>query len=922
VLHSHHAGFPWTEDQQTGFFDALAGNDYGQHIDFRVEYLNAENRSSGTAYHELFFKYLRDKYASGPTRFSPHLIYATDDDAISFLQQYAQHLFPESPIVYSGLNNLELDSRLDHTKFHGIFEVKDVAGTIALALRLEPTLKTLYFIGDDSTTAHGTKSYIEKEAARFFPHLKVDFYNSSSLEELKAYLSIRHPKLWIVNSLSGVRDAGGGRVSIHEALESLDAVGNFKILAMKDIYLTDGVLGGAVNRGREQGLHAGFLAREQILGENVGDSEYLLESVSSPYVFDFKQLGRFDLAPSDLPPGSTILGQPQSPWWRHRYLFVILGGFFFLQSVIAWLLWRRARGRRRTQKLLHEKEEQFKTVVDATHDAMIAINQRGVVTLFNPAAEKLFGWTSEEMVGGSLDVLMPKGYRKQHRLDVASFFSTGEPSEAIGRSLELLAIHRSGKEFPIALELSVGHCGRERFVLSIMRDISSQRKVEREIRQLAYYDRLTGLPNRALFEDRFRRVLATAERAGHMAALLFIGVDNLKSINDTRGHACGDRLLQLIGQRLVDLVHDGSTVVRWEGDKFIVLLPGLASVEEADKVAGDILQAFAEPCEVDDRFFFVTASIGGAVYPQHGIDGDKLLKNADMAMYAAKEQGRNIYCTFTEEMNRRVLERSELEHNLRQALARDEFFLAFQPQIEQATGKVLGSEALLRWQHSEKGLISPGQFIPLAEESGLILPIGHWVLQTACAQNKAWQLAGYPPMRVAVNLSARQFQQPDFFDQVAMVLKDTGLDPHFLELELTESLLMADAEAAVETLCALRNLGVGIAIDDFGTGYSSLSYLKTFPIDRIKIAQDFVLDISRDPGDAAIVETIIAMAHGLGLDIVAEGVETESQLRFLSSRKCQVMQGYYFARPMPADNFIEFLSDNLVSVYPGLASGT
>jgi EAL domain-containing protein (putative c-di-GMP-specific phosphodiesterase class I) len=259
---------------------------------------------------------------------------------------------------------------------------------------------------------------------------------------------------------------------------------------------------------------------------------------------------------------------------------------------------------------------------------------------------------------------------------------------------------------------------------------------------------------------------------------------------------------------------------------------------------------------------------------------------------------------------------------LRQALARDEFFLVFQPQIEQATGKVLGSEALLRWQHSEKGLISPGQFIPLAEESGLILPIGHWVLQTACAQNKAWQLAGYPPMRVAVNLSARQFQQPDFFDQVALVLKDTGLDPHFLELELTESLLMADAEAAVETLCALRNLGVGIAIDDFGTGYSSLSYLKTFPIDRIKIAQDFVLDISRDPGDAAIVETIIAMAHGLGLDIVAEGVETEMQLRFLSSRKCHVMQGYYFARPMPADNFIEFLSDNLVSVYPGLASGT
>lgn len=910
ILHSYHAGFVWTEDQQKGFLEALEASTAAEKISYRIEYLEAATRECDSSYLQHFYTYLRQKY----TRFAPDLIYATDDNAVEFLQQYARYLFPQTPVVYSGLNDLELDSRLDHESFYGIFAPEDVAGTVALATSLVPDLKTLYFVGDDSNTAHGNRERIEKEAKKFFPQINVGFIQSSYIEELEKQISHSQPGIWIVNSLASVRNAHGDWLTIPETLERLGHAGEFIILAMKDNYLTSGVLGGAANRGREQGLQAGYLAREQFLHETVSANDYVLDRATNPYLFQYEQLDRYGLKAKDLPPGSQILHQPQSLWLRHHYLIMALFGFACLVLAGMWLSRRTIGGLRSGQKKLLLKEAQFKTVVDATHDAVIVINQRGLVTLFNPAAEELFGWNRDEMLGGTLDVLMPEGYRMQHRQDVASFFGTGEPSEAIGRSLELLAVHRSGREFPIELGLSVGQCGQQRFVLAILRDISNQRQVEREIKQLAYYDSLTGLPNRALLEDRCRRVLSTAERSGRMAALLFIGVDNLKAINDTRGHACGDRVLKLIGQRLVALVKDGMTVVRWDGDKFIVLLPGLHDASEVDAVAKDILQAFSEPCEVDAQHFFVTASIGGAVYPQHGLDGDKLLKHADMAMYAAKEQGRNTYCTFTEEMNRRVQERSELEHSLRQALAREEFFLAFQPQIDQTTGRVVGSEALLRWRHADKGMISPGQFIPVAEESGLILPIGHWVLRTACAQNKAWQQAGYPPMRVAVNLSARQFQQPDFYDQVAQVLHDTELDPRYLELELTESLLMADADAAVATLRALRDLGVGIAIDDFGTGYSSLSYLKTFPIDRIKIAQEFVLDIGRDPEDAAIVETIIAMAHGLKLDIVAEGVETAAQLEFLRTRKCQVMQGYYFGHPMPAENFIEYLSENFVAI--------
>lgn len=916
ILHSYHAGFEWTEDQQKGFLQALDKESGVGQRGLRIEYLDAKTRECDADYLDRFFAYLKSKY----TGFVPDLIYATDDNAIAFLERYARRLFPSAPVFYSGLNDPELDARLDHDHFYGIFEMQDVVGTIGIALRLEPELKTLTFVGDDSTTAHGTRKYVKEEAAKYYPGLEVAFYDSSSLDDLAAYLAATRPRLWVINCLSGVRDAHGTRVSVPAILRRLHGVGNFKILAMKDIYLTAGALGGAVNRGSEQGLRAGQLAREHFY-QDAGDHGAIgVEFMTGPFLFNKTQMTRFGLTLDDLPPGSSVFRRPESSP-EHSGLPVLLGMVACLQALVVWLLWRIFRGRQSMQKGMREKEAQFQTVIAATHDAVIAIDEQGLVTLFNPAAEELFGWRSEEMLGGRLDVLMPEGYRKQHRQDVASFFRTGEPSEAIGRSLELLAVHRSGREFPVELGLSVGQYGEKRFVLAILRDISSQRQVEREIRQLAYYDSLTGLPNRALFEDRFRRVLNAAERAGHMAGLLFVGVDNLKAINDTRGHAFGDRLLKLIGQRLVKMVKGGATVVRWEGDKFIILLPGLQSVAEADGMATDILQAFADPCEVDEQYFFVTASVGGAIYPQHGTDGDKLLKHADMAMYAAKEQGRNTYCTFTEEMNRRVLERSELEHNLRQAMAREEFYLVFQPQVDQETGRVLGAEALLRWQHSEKGMISPGQFIPLAEESGLIVPIGHWVLRTACEQNKAWQLAGYPPMRIAVNLSARQFQQPDFYEMVAQVLRETDLDPRYLELELTESLLMADAVAAAETLRALRGLGVGIAIDDFGTGYSSLSYLKTFPIDRIKIAQEFVLDINRDPGDAAIVETIIAMAHGLGLDIVAEGVETEAQLEFLRSRRCQVMQGYYFGRPMPAENFIEYLSDNFGATYQGAAGG-
>jgi diguanylate cyclase (GGDEF)-like protein/PAS domain S-box-containing protein len=905
ILHSYHSGFAWTEKQHQGFIDTLEKSPVTESLISHTEYLDAKRLSLSPDYLATTCDFFKRKYGS----FSPDLIYATDDDALTFLRACKSRLFPDTPVVFSGVNDVSQDALLDQDQWLGFFELADMAGTVSLALKLKPALNELYFIGDDASTFSAVKDYGRKELAKFFPQLQIGFISHRRLSRVIARLAELGRGNLVLCSIGGLQDDEGQLVPMAEAVAAMAAAGDFKIFATADVQLVDGVLGGSVNSAWDQGVRAGLLARERHLHENLDEQETTLTAKTSSYVFDDRQLRRFGISSGVLPAGSRIINRPVTLLGRLKHLRWPIIGLVIVQFGLLWLLWRNMRGRRRGRDDLEKSEQQFKTMVSATHDAVVMIDERGQVTLFNPAAEQLFGWTGPEMLGNSLDVLMPEGYRRQHRQDVTSFFASGEPCEAVGRSLELLAIHRSGREFPVEICLSVGRYRNKRFVLALLRDISGQRQVERELRQLAYYDTLTGLPNRALFEDRFQRVLHTAERTQRMAALLFIGVDNLKAINDTRGHACGDQLLKSIGQKLKEIVRQGVTVVRWEGDKFIVLLPGLQRVREAEEVAQTVIRTFAEPFELDGQHFFITASVGVSVYPQDGTGGEKLLKQADMAMYAAKESGRNTYCFFTEEMNRRVMERGELEHNLRQALAREEFFLVYQPQIDIRTGKVVGTEALLRWRHAEKGLISPGRFIPLAEDNGQILVIGQWVLHTACVQNRAWQQAGYPPIRVAVNLSARQFQQPDFYDQVAGVLKDTGLDPSCLELELTESALMADAETAVEILRALRDLGVCIAIDDFGTGYSSLSYLKTFPIDRLKIAQDFVLDIAASSDDAAIVETVIAMAHGLGLRVVAEGVETEEQLAFLKARNCPVMQGYYFARPMPAEDFIEFLAE-------------
>ncbi|MBA2690626.1 MAG: EAL domain-containing protein [Burkholderiales bacterium] len=440
----------------------------------------------------------------------------------------------------------------------------------------------------------------------------------------------------------------------------------------------------------------------------------------------------------------------------------------------------------------------------------------------------------------------------------------------------------------------------------LVAEVAERRLAEERIRHLAQHDVLTDLPNRTVMEDRLAQAVALAQRSGNGVIVMFIDLDRFKTINDSLGHAAGDDLLRCLATRIKSTVREGDTVSRWGGDEFVVILPETHSPRTAAVVATKLSQCFETPFLVEGRELYVTPSIGISVFPDDGDTPNILIRNADAAMYHAKEMGRNNYQFFTRQMNTTSAQRLQLENDLHRAIDRQEFILHFQPRVNIKTRAMCGYEALVRWQHPQKGLLSSSTFVPLAEETGLIVKIGEWVLRAACEQNRRWQAEGRAIHPIAVNLSARQFRQKNLVEMITRILVESGLDARLLELEITESVLMQHTEETIGALDALSAMGMRISVDDFGTGYSSLAYLKRFPVDYIKIDQSFVRDITTDPEDAAIVSAIVALAHNLRLRSVAEGVETEDQLGFLARCGCQEAQGYYFSEPLPANEFPRF----------------
>ena len=542
-------------------------------------------------------------------------------------------------------------------------------------------------------------------------------------------------------------------------------------------------------------------------------------------------------------------------------------------------------------------------VFESAQESIIVTDARFNIVSVNPAFLEMTGYAADDVLGKNPRLL--SSGRHSAEFYAAMWQAINRDDKWQG---EVWNSRKNGEVFPVWVRVSVCRdmAGSICNYVGIATDISERLSAQESIRQLAYFDPLTQIPNRRMLQDRVGQALASAEREGKQSALLFIDLDQFKTINDSLGHSAGDQLLIEVAKRLLGCVRRMDTVARLGGDEYVVLLTEV-TLEGASEVARKILDVVARPFQFDEHELGVTPSLGISIFPQDGCDFETLLKHADTAMYRAKDAGRNAYQFFTREMNSAALERLVLENSLRQGLERGEFILYYQPQINVASGRIVGAEALVRWRHPKIGLVPPGKFIPAAEISGLIVSIGDWVLREACRQNRAWQDVGLPSISIAVNISSVQFRGGQLEANVRSVLADTGMPAECLELELTEGILMGGANETVETLKRLSEMGVKLAIDDFGTGYSSLSYLKRFPIDKLKIDQSFVRDIVSDPDDWAIANAVISMGHSLRMSVIAEGVEHAEQLEILKNEGCDEVQGYHFSVPLPANEFAEVL---------------
>ena len=573
--------------------------------------------------------------------------------------------------------------------------------------------------------------------------------------------------------------------------------------------------------------------------------------------------------------------------------------------------------RKNVEEIFNQDKVRAEIALNSINDAVICTDLSAKIDYLNTSAVKMTGWSKKEAYGLHINEVfnIVDGATQEPPLENPVYLVL-EKNEPMGLNAGTLLIRRDGKELSIEDSISPIRDPRGEMtgVVIVFHDITAEREMSKKMEHLAQHDFLTNLPNRLLLNDRIAQAISLAERANTQFAIMFLDLDNFKHINDSLGHDTGDKLLQSVTERLSSCIRSSDTVSRQGGDEFVILLTSSKHGSDTTLIANKILQALNRPHYITQNPLHITTSIGISVYPTDGKDAQTLIKNADTAMYGAKDTGRNNYKYFRNEMNVRAVERQFIESQLRLALEKEEFELHYQPKFNLITGAITGVEALLRWQHSEWGITNTKKFITVAEESGLIVPIGNWVMREACMQAKRWIDAGLKPMQVAVNISWIEFHQDNFVEGVRQVLLESGLDAKYLQLEITESVLMRDADTSAKMLHQLRNMHVQIALDDFGTGYSSLSYLNLFPVSTLKIDQSFVNDIHSVKDEAIIVSAIIGMANKLKLCVVAEGIENKTQLEFLKLKDCEEGQGYYFSPPLRGELLAELLTANKLEI--------
>lgn len=581
------------------------------------------------------------------------------------------------------------------------------------------------------------------------------------------------------------------------------------------------------------------------------------------------------------------------------------GATDYISKPINWAVLRKRLRRllqaRYTEKNLNQSEAFARSIIDHATEGIITTDINGIIKYINPAVEKIFSYSAKDILEKNINLLIPE-------LDYNNSFS--EELANLNRKID--GVTSDACKLPIEFNISKFFVGEQCFFTIMLRDVTERKQYEEMIRYQAFYDSLTGLPNRLLLKERISYHIDYGKNTGQKFAVMYLDLDRFKLVNDTLGHDIGDKLLKEIANRLKNCVQGGDTVARIGGDEFIILLPEITNEQRAVKIANKILQVIREPLIIDSHEFYMSISIGVTIYPDDGESEKTLMTNGDIAMYRAKQKGKNNFQLYTSDLNEKALERLEMENSLRRAIDYKEFILYYQPKVDALTEKVVGMEALIRWQHPNWGLVPPHKFIPLAEETGLIVPIGEWVLRSACAHNKALQNAGLPPIIVAVNISVIQFELQNLTKIISEILQETGLDPKYLELEITESIAMKNVEHTIKIINELKEMGIKFSIDDFGTGYSSLSQLSNLAVNKLKIDKCFVNKINGEENNSIIASTVLALGKSLKISTVAEGVETQHQVNFFKKNLCNEMQGYFFGKPMNSEEFYQFYNKKLL----------
>lgn len=565
--------------------------------------------------------------------------------------------------------------------------------------------------------------------------------------------------------------------------------------------------------------------------------------------------------------------------------------------------------RNRALKTAAARENHIRKIMDTVVDGIITFDRRGNIENVNPAAEKIFGYEPGELIGRNIRILMDVPLAPEHDGYEQDEEQPDRP-RFLGTDYEVEGRRQDGSKFPVELAIGMLKEGERRVFIGALRDITTRKEQEDRLLYLATRDPLTRMPNRRLFTERLEEAIDRADENATKFAVLFIDLDHFKNINDALGHVAGDMVLQSVGNRLQDCLKEGDTVAHLSGDEFPIILNTIKDRKEAEKVAKDILEKLAEPFTIEGKEIYTTASIGVVLYPDSATTIGDLMRNVDTAAYKAKEQGRDTHQFYSERLSAEVQRRLEIETGLRRALEEDQLELHYQAKVDLGSGTITGAEALLRWESPELGSVPPDEFIPVAEETGLIIPIGDWILRTACKEAAGWKKLIADPVHIGVNLSSLQFLQGNLLKTVESAIADSKLPAMLLDLELTESIMVANPEETVEILYRLKSLGLSVSIDDFGTGYSSLSYLTRFPLDNLKIDRAFVTNLPDDRDAVAIVRAIISMAQNLSLKIIAEGVETDRQVTFLHALGCDVGQGYLFSKPVSGPEFTQLLTGN------------